>query len=492
MSEAMNRLEDDILRLEREVMQIHGALVPLETWRISALEQGLAASWFYAGLDRRYTATISGQVNGCSAQGFPGATFVVNDPGTGEQLASGTADGAGAFSATLTISGLPPRTLSVTATPAGAFAARFAGPGTITPSIVEGANTLATMLLNPATDFCCVPAQYYPDPLSKTVCITVRDACTSTGLPGATVDIKLGGVTVDSGTTNGSGVYCGTVSVGGAYTFAASKTGFAAGSGSASPAVSCSAGATAIVNLNRTTTSLTVTVNGCSVTGASVVAKQGGVTVASGTTSGAGTVTLTGIPTGVSTVLEVSATGFNTSTQALGTLPLVPFSICSGSNFTVNLTVATGYVCTCIGPNGAGLVCVAPTTLTLSDSFFGTTTTVTYDPLSGTWKGTSAPVGFGCPNCPAGSGTIDYEFGLLPGSVCGVAITTNTYLPGGIYGLNRCPGSGGPTGLVVPATAGTCGPFSVTALVTTSNVNPAFANIYCAVGPTLSTLTITP
>lgn len=154
---------------------------------------------------------------------------------------------------------------------------------------------------------------------------------------------------------------------------------------------------------------LTVTVYGCNgaaLSGASVTVTDG-TTTHTGTTNGSGQYTT---PTLYSATWGWTASyspRFNTSS----TRNVVVSCPTTNKTDSVTLTAATGYVCT-----GQFTGCALPiaTTLYLTDSVTGVTTTLTYDSVNLWWYGFSTWTGYGgCTGSPCPSRNVKMGYTLF-------------------------------------------------------------------------------
>lgn len=186
--ERLKLAESDVRELGRDIIR---------------LKQGMRDLWTEGG-GGLPGADFTGQVDGCSSHGFPGAQVEIKDPGTGAVIQTLTANGSGAFSGTLALSAGTSQDVDFEATPTGTHAAKFAGPVTESVTLSEGPNTVPTITLLPASGFVCGPTNYYPD---ATVAWTFNvNGCKGTGIAGALIELKQGGVLIASCTTaNGTG-----------------------------------------------------------------------------------------------------------------------------------------------------------------------------------------------------------------------------------------------------------------------------------------------
>lgn len=220
--ERLRLAENDIRGLARDLIRIR---------------QGVRDLWTEGG-GGLPAADFAGQVDGCADLGFPFAEVRLRDPGTGTVIQTLTADSDGAFSGTLAMSHGTSQTVDFEATPTGAHAAKFDGPVTL-PSVTldEGANALDEITLLPAEGYCCGEEEYYPGDCGPPCgwAFTVR-GCNNALVSGALVEIRQGGVLIDSGTTDGTGV-CRLEPPLGTYDVTVSGTGYA--SQTASRVFSC-------------------------------------------------------------------------------------------------------------------------------------------------------------------------------------------------------------------------------------------------------------
>jgi hypothetical protein len=194
---ASSESEDRILILERKTWELEGFIARSLLARIAALEQGLAASWFYAGQRR---GTVRGTVNGCSSLPFPGATIRIRDHATLERIADLVANSSGVYEGPVNLES-DPQNVDVIATAAGIYAARFGGPVSQTLNLNTGENLLPTLTLPPATGYYCPGGQYQPE----ATCIrtfVVRE-CGNVPLAGAVVELYQDGDLMATCTTTG-------------------------------------------------------------------------------------------------------------------------------------------------------------------------------------------------------------------------------------------------------------------------------------------------
>lgn len=303
------------------------------------------------------------------------------------------------------------------------------------------------------------------------VAVTVTN-CDGTPDSGASVSLTGPGGFSASGGTNSSGVY--SVAVPGTGTYTATV-----GSQSGSVTLSgttCTTGTVAICapTFGVPFGQVCVTVVGCNntpIVGVSVTATQSGVTVNSGTTNSSGVACFC-VPSGHTTTFAVTAPPSRYGTgSTTGTVTACPSS---PANFTIALPAASGYVCFCCLSRGCA-TCSVPvsTTLHLTDSYFGSGCTLTYNATTGQWVGSQTVSVAGCTSpagpafsCPSGTTTITYTLGAMDNgfgtSVCAlnVGYTLAT-------GAGNCPGTGGGTGTPaygpVPYSLNSCPPsFNVT------------------------------
>lgn len=192
--ERLKLAENDVREMGRDIIR---------------LKQGVRDLWTEGGSPLP-GADFTGQVDGCTSHGFPGAEVKIKDPSTGTVVQTFNADDTGAFSGTLAMSHGTSQVVDFEATPTGAHAAKFDGPVTLAGvTLNEGANAVGTATILPATGYTCGPTNYYPVAGSTTnFSLTVR-GCNSLGVPGAgvTVTETATGTVLASGTTNSSGVF---------------------------------------------------------------------------------------------------------------------------------------------------------------------------------------------------------------------------------------------------------------------------------------------
>jgi hypothetical protein len=190
-------IETRILTLERKIFRIRQNVDDLATWRISAVEQQLAALWM---LGPKRQAQLVGEVDGCTSHGFPGAAVAVKDHASGNTLGTATCDSAGKYEVWANLD-TDPQSLDVVATPTGAHAATFAASATQNvPTAHAGGNAVPTFAIPPASGWCCGSTDYFPSlcPFNWKFHI---NGCAGTGVAGVLIEIRQGGVLINSCTT---------------------------------------------------------------------------------------------------------------------------------------------------------------------------------------------------------------------------------------------------------------------------------------------------
>jgi hypothetical protein len=100
MSDEGSDYEARILQLEREAVRLHRRLIPMETWRTRAIEEGLA---MLRPTATRCTTTVSGTILGGGNLPLPFATVKFIGDTTGADYGTATADGSGDYTIDLQV-----------------------------------------------------------------------------------------------------------------------------------------------------------------------------------------------------------------------------------------------------------------------------------------------------------------------------------------------------------------------------------------------------
>jgi carboxypeptidase family protein len=171
--------------------------------------------------------------------------------------------------------------------------------------------------------------------------VTFIAFCGASTISGATVTVKSGGTTIDSGTTDGSGHVTLTIPSGGSYEVIATEM----GDYGFDETMALSCGATYSLDLCCKVTVCVSTLAGAPISGATVTVKSGGTTVATCTTDASGCCTLD-VGTPASYEVVVAATGYVTSDE-----PSVALA-CEGTH---SVTLCTTANCLTFQVNGCGV-----------------------------------------------------------------------------------------------------------------------------------------
>lgn len=412
----MGGLPQFILELREFIRRLNvaGDMVREARHRVEALEQAVRDR----PRKRLGGAALSGQVLGCNSLGFPGASVVVSDATTGVTLTTTTADSNGNYTVGVTLSASG-QTLNVTGIPTGTYASRFSGTGTVSLNGVSGANSVPSIVLSPATGYCCgVPGQYQPDTINCTcsgttrICVTLTDGCASPGnVAGATITVKDGGgSTVGTCTTNASGQCCVTLTASGVYTVIASVPG--ATNVSTSVTALCNVDTAVNLSFNRISNAIGTACFNCTECDSTGSSNVSGATVsitghgtASGTTNasgqacfalGAGTYSATiTYPDGYTKTVSFVVSSCATTTVNVTAVKAMCVSVINGTpGCVVTFTLsggASGSCSTTINSGHVGNCCI---TFSPVDLNTGATLTIA---TSGTfWNGSSQSVSLAC------------------------------------------------------------------------------------------------